>query len=181
MNRYKYNNRIYGNRNYKNYNYYYNYNKYDDRDRFPEIARLSYGYLNTIRRRSRRSIDPGVFDPYEKRRHFKINCYASFNCYKCRNFWTSNQVTVELWWNNGKKQFDVRMYGQQCKRCNREFIRPYISGVENVIEICVKVLTNTYNRSKELNANKNTNTQFNSSHDQKRCQKCQIIHGPCWK
>ena len=183
MNRFKYKNRNYGNRNYNNYNKNNNYNNYnhDYRDRFPEIARLSYGYLDTISRRSKRSINPGVFNPYEKIRHFKINCYASFNCYKCGNFWTSNQVTVELWWNKGKKEFDVRIYGQQCKRCNREFIRPYISGIENIIEKCVEILTHSYNISKEFNANKNTNTQFNSSHDQKRCQKCQIINGPCWK
>ena len=72
------------------------------------------------------------------------------------------------------------MYGQQCKRCNGEFITPYISGVENVIDICVRVLTNN-NRDREMNANKNTNTEFNSSHDQQRCQKCQIVHHPCWQ
>ena len=169
-------------RNFNPYNNYYNYNYHNYYDPFPEIARLSYGLLIKISRRTRRSINPGVFDPNEKRRHFKINCHASFECNKCRNFWTSNQVTVELWWKNRKTQFDVRLYGQQCKRCNyREYNIPYISGVENVIDICVNVLTTNHHSSKEMNVNKNTNTQFNSSHDQERCQKCQIVHHPCWQ
>ena len=168
-------------RNFNTYNNYYNYN-YNYYDNFPDIARLSYGLLNKISRRTRKSINPGVFDPNEKRRHFKINCHASFECHKCRNIWTSNQVTVELWWNFTKTEFDVRLYGQQCKRCNyREYNIPYISGVEYVIDICVKVLTNNYHRDKKMNANKNTNTEFNSSHDQRRCQKCQILHHPCWQ
>ena len=168
-------------RNFNPYNNYYN-NYYNYYDPYPEVARLSYGLLIKISRRARKSINPYVFDPNEKRRHFKINCHASFECIKCGHNWTSNQVTVELWWKYGKKQFDVRMYGQQCKVCNnREYNKPYISGVENVIDICVNVLTNRYHRGKEMNANKNTNTQFNSSHDQERCQKCQIIHHPCWQ
>jgi hypothetical protein len=182
MNRYKYNNRNYGYRKYNNYNNYYNYhyyNYYYD-DPFPEVPRLSYKFLNIIRRRTRSYINPAVFDPYEKRRHFKINCHARFECYGCGNIWTSNQVTAELWWKNRKKQFDVRIYGQQCKRCNGQFIKPYISGVENVIEICVNILVSNNDRRKEMNANKNTNTEFNSSHDQRRCQKCQMIHRPCW-
>ena len=180
--RYRNRNRNYGYRNYNNYNNYYNYNYSNNGyDPFPEIARLSYGFLNIISRSTRRRINPGVFDPDEKRRHFKINCHASFECHRCGNNWTSNQVTVELWWKKGKSEFDVRMYGQQCKRCNGEFIRPYISGVEEVIEICVDVLTNNYFEGREYNANKNKNTEFNSSHDQKRCQKCQIIHRPCWQ
>ena len=97
-----------------------------------------------------------------------------------RKKWTSNQVTAELWWKDGKRKFDVRIYGQQCKRCNGQFIKPYISSVENVIEMCVKVLVSNNVRRKEMNANKNTNTEFNSSHDQRRCQKCQMIHRPCW-
>ena len=183
MNRYKYNYRNYGNRNYNNYNNYYNYKHYNYNhvDPFPEIARLSYELLNRISRSSGSRINPGVFDPNEKRRHFIINCHASFKCYRCGKVWTSNQVTVELWWKNRKKQFDVRMYGQQCKKCNREFIRPLISGVDKVIEICIKILTGSYDNRRAFNANKNTNTQFNSSHDQKRCQKCQIIHRPCWE
>ena len=172
MNRYR--------RNFNRYNYYYNYNYYNYDNPFPEIPRLPYRFLIKISRKARSTINPGVFDPNEKKRHFKINCHASFKCYKCRKIWTSNQVTVELWWKNGKKQFDVRMYGQQCKRCNGEFITPYISGVEYVIDICVRVLTNN-NRDREMNANKNTNTEFNSSHDQQRCQKCQIVHHPCWQ
>ena len=172
------NNRNYDNRNHNDYKNYYNYNY---GDHFPEIARLPYRFLNEISRRTGSYINPDAFDLNEKARHFKINCHASFKCYKCRKIWTSNQVTVELWWKNGKKKFDVRMYGQKCKNCNGQFIRPYISAVENVIEICVKILNDNNNRHKEVNANRNTNTHFNSSHDQKRCQKCQLIHRPCWE
>ena len=182
MNRYKYNNRNYNNRNYNNYNNYYNYDYYNYNyyDPFPEVARLPYKFLNKISRRARSRINPGVFDPNEKGRHFKINCHSRFECYRCGNNWTSNQVTAELWWKDGKRKFDVRIYGHQCKRCNGQFIKPYISGVENVIEMCVKVLVSNNVRRKEMNANKNTNTEFNSSHDQRRCQKCQLIHRPCW-
>ena len=179
MRRYYNNNRNYGRRNYNRYNNYYN---FDYRDHFPDIARLPYSSLYKISRSSGSYINPGVFKPDEKRRHFKINCHASFNCYTCGKFWTSNQVTVELWWSSGKKQFDVRMYGQQCKRCNGEFMKPYINGIENVIRICLDILTkNNNNRRRETNANKNTNTEFNSSHDQQRCQKCKIINRPCWQ
>ena len=173
MNRY---NRNYGYRYYNNYNNnYYNYNDY-----FPEVARLSYGFLNQISRRTGRYINPAVFDPNEKRRHFRINCHAKFTCYNCGNIWTSNQVTVELWWSNGKRQFDVRIYGQQCKKCNGPYIRPFIHDVENITRICIDILTNKNKRNKEANINRNTNTEFNSSHDQRRCQKCQIIGRPCW-
>ena len=72
----------------------------------------------------------------------------------------------------------MRIYGQKCKKCNGQFIKPNISGVENVIEMCVNVLV-TNVRKKGMNANKNTNKEFNSSHDQQRCQKCQMIHRPC--
>ena len=185
MNRYKNNNRYYGNRNYNNYNRYYNYNynyyDYDYDDPFPEVARLPYKFSNIISRRSGSHINPGVYDANEKKRHFIINCHASFNCYICSNFWTSNLITVELWWKNRKKQFDVRMYGQQCKKCNGEFMRPYISGVENVIKMCVKVLLNKNIKGRKANNNQNKNTQFNSSHDQQRCQKCTMIGGPCWE
>ena len=183
MNRYKYSNINYGHRNYNNYNNYYNYKYYNYNygDHFPEIARLPYRFLNIISRRTGSHINPAVFDPNEKKRHFKINSHARFNCYNCGNNWTSNQVTVELWWKNGKRQFDVRMYGQKCKKCNGQFIRPYISAVENVIEIGVRILKGYNYGHKEVNANRNTNTQFNSSHDQKRCQKCQMIHRPCWE
>ena len=180
MSRYRYHNRNYGNRNYNNYNN-YNYYNYDNRDRFPEIARLPYRYLISIREKSGKYINPGVFDPNENKRHYKMNCHASFKCSTCGKFWTSNQVTVELWWNNGKRQFDVRMYGQQCKRCNGVFMIPYIDGIENIVDICVTVLTTDTSRGRGMNVNKNTNTEFNSSHDQQRCQKCQLIHRPCWE
>jgi hypothetical protein len=181
MNRNRYNGRYYGNTNYNNYNNYYNYNYYnsDYGDRFPEVARLPYKFLRIISRRARSSINPAVYEPNENSRHFKINCHASFDCYTCSNFWTSNRITVELWWKRGKKQFDVRMYGQQCKRCNGEFIAPYLNGVDNIIDTCVEVLTNRY-RGRGINNNKNTNTQFNSSHDERRCQKCRMIGHPCW-
>ncbi len=177
MNRYRNNGRYYGNGNYNNYNY--NYYNSDYGDRFPEVARLPYKYLKIISWRARSRINPAVYDPNENSRHFKINCHASFNCNRCSNYWTSNRITVELWWKRGKKQFDVRMYGQQCKRCNREFIAPYINNVDYIMKICVAVLTDNY-RGRGTNANKNTNTQFNSSHDEQRCQKCRMIGHPCW-
>ena len=181
MNRYRNNGRYNGNRNYNNYKKYYKYNYYnsDYGDRFPEVARLPYKFLRIISRRARSSINPAVQDPNKNSRHFKINCHASFDCYTCSNFWTSNRITVELWWKRGKKQFDVRMYGQQCKRCNGEFIAPHLNGVDNIIDTCVEVLTNRY-RGRGINNNKNTNTQFNSSHDERRCQKCRMIGHPCW-
>ena len=157
-----------------------NRNKNDYGDRFPEVARLPYKYLNIISRNSGSRINASAYSPNEKLRHYIINCHASFNCDTCKKVWTSNRITVELWWKKGKKQFDVRMYGQQCKRCNGKYLIPYISGVENVIEICVNVLT--YNkRGKGTNINENANSQLNSSHDEQRCQKCKMIGHPCWK
>ena len=157
-----------------------NNNKTDYSDHFPEVARLPYKYLNIISRNSGSRINASAYDPNKNSRNYKINCHASFNCDTCKKTWTSNRITVELWWKKGKKQFDVRIYGQQCKKCNGKYIVPYISGVENIIEICVNVLI--YNeRSRGTNTNKNTNIQFNSSHDQKRCQKCKMIGHPCWE
>ena len=128
---------------------------YDYIDHFPKIARLEYEFLNIISRRTGSYINAGVFNPDEKRRHFKTNCHAKFRCNKCGNQWTSNLVTAELWWKNGKKQFDVRIYGQQCKKCNGAFIRPKkISAVENIIEIFVKILTTYDNRCGKRNMNK---------------------------
>jgi len=188
MNRYKNNNRYYGGKNYNNYdnydNYNYNnnynyYNYYYDYP-YPEVARLPYGILDIISRETGCYINPAVYNPKEKKRHYKINCHASFNCSACNKEWTSNRITVELWWKNGKKEFDVRMYGQQCKKCNGEFMIPYISSFQNIIIICVEVLT-TNSKGKGANINKNTNTEFNSSHDEKRCQKCKMVGHPCWK
>mgnify|MGYP002626611712 CR=1 FL=1 len=182
MNRDRNNGRYYGNRKYnKYYNYnYYNYYNSDYDDPFYEVARLPYRFLYKISRRARSNINPAVYDPNENSRHFIINCHASFNCHICSNSWTSNRITVELWWKRGKNQFDVRMYGQQCKRCNGEFIAPYLNGVDNIIDTCVDVLTNRY-MGRRVNNNKNTNTQFNSSHDERRCQKCRMIGRPCWQ
>ena len=149
---------------------------------FPEVARLPYKYLNIISRYSGSSINASAYSPNEKLRHYIINCHASFNCKKCKKIWTSNLITVELCWKKGKKQFDVRMYGQQCKKCNGKYIRPYISGIEDIIEICVKVLNfDKRDKGTNTNINKNANKQFNSSHDEQRCQKCKMIGQPCWK
>ena len=184
MNRNKNNNRYYSGKNYNNqgkdYNYNYNYNNYYYYDPYPEVARLPYGILDIISRNTGSNINPAVYDPKEKTRHYKINCYASFNCNTCNKEWTSNRITVELWWKNRKKQFDVRMYGQQCKKCNGDFMIPYISSFANIIKVCIEVLT-TNSKGKGTNTNKNTNTEFNSSHDEQRCQKCRMIGGPCWK
>ncbi len=70
-----------------------------------EIARLPYFALSKIKRRTRKNINPRVFDPEEERRHYTMNCHAIFNCnnYRCGNEWSSNKVTVELWWSYGKK------------------------------------------------------------------------------
>ena len=183
MNRYRYNYRNYWNRSNNNYNYnnqyHYNYYSYDSRDRFPKVARLPNKYLRIISQESGSYINPGVYDPNKGNGFSKINCHASFDCHRCGNMWTSNKVTVELWWKNGKRIFDVRMYGQKCKRCNGDYIRPFISGIEDVVNKCIKILISP-SKKREMNANKNTNRNFNNSHDQQRCQKCQMIGGPCW-
>ena len=42
---------------------------------------------------------------------------------------------------------------------------PYLDGVDNIMDKCVDVLNNKYG-GRGVNNNKNTNTQFNSSHDE---------------
>ena len=154
-----------------------------------EIARLPYYALMEIRRRTGKNINPRVFAPKEKGRHYRMNCYAIFNWnnyrnnYKCGNEWSSNKVTVELWWSYGKKEFDVRMYGQRCKYCNRQFLSPSLSyyTIRKIIRICVRILLNNYyNVNGKTNTNENTKREFNNSHDQSRCQKCIILGHPCW-
>ena len=154
-----------------------------------EIARLPNYALMEIRRRTRKNINPNVFDPNERGRHYRMNCYAIFNCNnyrnnkRCGNQWSSNKVTVELWWSYGKKEFDVRMYGQRCKFCNRQFLSPSLSyyTIRKIIRICVRILLNNYyNVNGNTNTNENTNREFNNSHDQRRCQKCIILGHPCW-
>ncbi len=86
---------------------------------------------------------------------------------------------VELW----KKEFDVRMYGQMCKFCNRQFLSPRLSNytIRIIIDICVRILKNKYyNGNGKTNTNENTNREFNNSHDQSRCQKCVKLGHPCW-
>ena len=87
MNRYRFNYRNYWNRNNNNYNKHFNYNyySYDRRDRFPEVARIPYKYLRIISQKSGSYIDPGVYDPNEGKGFSKINCHASFDCYRCGN------------------------------------------------------------------------------------------------
>ena len=176
MNRNRNYNRNNRNRNYKNkYNYYISY--YDPH---PEVARLSDEYLYIISQNTGSRINPGAYNPNKGKGCFIINCYATFECGDCRKSWTSNQVTVELWFKNGKKQFDVRMYGQQCKKCDGEYIKPFIIGLRQVIETCIYVLTHPSEKGKS-NTNKNSNTNFNSAHDEQRCQKCRIVGHPCWQ
>ena len=143
------------------------------------VSRLPNKYLYYIRNRSHKIINPRVFDLKRKKGCFKMNCYAQFYCSKCSNEWTSNLVTIELWWNKDKTEFDVRVYGQKCKRCVLDFIPPnYIYNINNIIKKCIDVLTNNYYKKK-----KNFNEKFNkvnSKHDQEKCQKCQIIGHPCW-
>ena len=178
MSRYRNYNGNYRNRYFRN-NYNYNYYNSDSRDLFPEIARLEYKYLYIISNNTGYRINPSVYNPNNKKGFFKINSYASFDCYKCGKIWTSNRVTIELWFNKRKRIFDVRLYGQQCKRCNKEFIKPFIYGIEEVIDICIQVLTSPYKRTKD-NTNRYFNRELNSSHDQQRCQKCKMLGHPCW-
>ena len=143
------------------------------------VARLPYRFLNYIRIRTHKRINPNVYSANRKNGFFKINCYAQFYCSNCSKEWTSNLVTMELWWNEGKTEFDVRIYGQKCKRCILNFIPPnYIYNINNIIKKCIEVLSNTYYKKK-----KNFNEKFNkvnSQHDQKKCQKCQLSGLPCW-
>ena len=169
------------NRNNRNRNYNNNYNYYGSNyDPHPDVARLSDKYLHIISQYSGSRINPGAYDPDKGKGCFKINCYATFECGVCGNIWTSNQVVVELWFKNGKTQFDVRVYGQQCKKCDDEYIKPYILGLREVIEKCKYILTHNPEGGR-ANANKNSNTYFNNAHDQQRCQKCRMEGHPCWQ
>ena len=145
------------------------------------VPRLPYPALIEISQLSRSRINPNVYNPRENRRHYRMNSYAKFYCIDCNNEWSSNKVTVELWWAKGKWEFDVRMYGQQCKHCNGEFLRPQLTNLRKIKNICVRILTNTYfNRGRHVNINENTNRQFNDGHDEERCMKCIMIGRPCW-
>jgi hypothetical protein len=150
------------------YNNYY----YDRRDHYPEVARLPYRYLVYIRNRTHKRINPAVYDPYSEKRFYKINCHAKFYCYYCGNEWTSNKVSIELWWNTNRTEFDVRMYGQKCKYCNSNFMRPYIinNDIYHILNIFIRVLT-SYNYGTRNNINRNIN-KVNSSHKRDKCQKC---------
>ena len=100
------------NRNNRNRNYKKKYNNYVSYyDSYPEVARLSDEYLYIISQNTGSHINPSAYNPDQRNGCFKINCYATFECLDCGNKWTSNQVTVELWFKNRKTQFDVRMYG----------------------------------------------------------------------
>ena len=144
------------------------------------VPRLPYRALNEISYQTGSRINPRVYNPRENRRHYGMNSYALFNCNRCGNKWSSNKVTVELWWDKGKWEFDVRMYGQKCKSCDGQFLIPHIVDLQTIKDKCVKVLTTTGNNGESINTNKNTNRNFNDSHDQKRCQKCVMIGHPCW-
>ena len=167
-----------------NYYNYYSYYKYlnDWRDYYPDIARLPYGYLIYISNQTNLRINPGVFDLEKTNEFFKINCHAKFRCSICHKIWTSNKVTIELWWGwiRNKKEFDVRMYGQKCKYCNKKFMKPYVvyDDICRIIDKFIDVLiTNNYERRK--NYNKNIN-KVNSSHKKEKCQKCIILGYPCF-
>ena len=157
-----------------------NNNNYINGINIQTVPRLPYGALNEISYQTGSRINPRVYNPNENRRHYKINSYAIFNCNRCQNKWSSNKVTVELWWDKGKWEFDVRMYGQKCKSCNGQFMIPHIVDLQTIIDKCVTVLTTNVNTSERINTNYNTNTNFNDSHDQKRCQKCIMIGHACW-
>ena len=144
------------------------------------VPRLPHRALNEISYQTGSRINPRVYNPSENRRHYKINSYALFDCNRCGNKWSSNKVTVELWWDKGKWEFDVRMYGQKCKSCNGQFMTPHIVDLQTIKDKCVKVLTTNVNNSGRINTNYNTNKNFNDSHDQKRCQKCIMIGHACW-
>jgi len=147
-----------------------------------DVARFPYYALSEISRRTRKRINPRVFNPNDRGRHYIMNCHAIFNC-RCGNEWSSNKVTCELWWSYGKKEFDVRMYGQRCKYCNGQFMRPRLSTytIRTIIEICVRILRNIHgNGNGRTNTNENTNRRFNNAHEQRRCQKCIILGHPCW-
>ena len=143
------------------------------------VARLPYRFLNYIRIRTHKRIKSIVHSVNIKNGFFKINCYAQFYCSNCSKEWTSNLVTMELWWNEGKTEFDVRIYGQKCKRCILNFISPYyIYNIYNIIHKFIEILTNNYYNQRKKNYNEKYN-RVNNKHYQDKCQKCQIIHHPC--
>ena len=162
------------NNNYYYYNY-YSYNNYlnDPRDYYPDVARLPYSYLIYISNETQLRINPAVFYPYSNNRYYKVNCHAKFRC-SCQNKWTSNKVIIELWWKwkKGKKEFDVRMYGQQCKYCNSNFKKPYVTynNIYIILDKFIEVLlSNNNERSRNYNNNFN---KVNSAHKKDKCQKC---------
>ena len=167
MFRYRNNNRFFRRR---NFNPYYAYQSYNFYNPYPEVARLPKKILYIIKRNTGSIINPEIYNPNERTRHYIMNCHAHFECKNCSHKWTSNLTTVELWWEDVKRQFDVRMYGQQCKLCNGEFVRPFIPSFYKIIDICVKVLNNK-KVGKRSNINQNSNSRLNSPHDEKRCQK----------
>jgi len=147
------------------------------------VPRLRYDALVEISQLSGSRINARAYNPHLRTNHYKMNSHAKFKCFHCNNKWSSNKVTVELWWIKKKWEFDVRMYGQRCKRCNRHFMIPRISrpNLRRIINICVRKLTTRYNfNGGQENTNENTNTEFNDSHDQTRCMKCIMIGRPCW-
>ena len=167
----------YNNNNY----YYYSYYNYlnDSRNLYPQVSRFPYKLLIYISNQTNKRINPGVYKPKRKKRFFIINCYAKFYC-SCLKEWTSNLVTVELWWNKRKTEFDVRMYGQKCKDCNSYYLRPQI--ISDMNEICdkfIEVLTTINNYGIKKNYNSNSN-KSNSSHEKEKCQKCEMFGHPCY-
>ena len=157
-----------------------NNNNYINGINIRNVPRLPYRALNEISYHTGSRINPRVYNPHENRRNYRMNSYALFDCNSCGNNWSSNKVTVELWWDKGKWEFDVRMYGQKCKRCDGQFMIPHIVDLQTIKDKCVNILTTNVNNSERINTNYNTNTNFNDSHDQKRCQKCIMIGNPCW-
>ena len=167
------------NNNHYYYDSYYDYIN-DPRDNHPEVARLPYKYLIYISNMSHKRINPGVYDPQNRHGFFKINSYANFYCSNCFNEWTSNIVTIELWWNKGKKEFDVRMYGQKCKHCVRDFKKPnYIYNIYTIADRFIEVLTTNYYIRNNINFNY-TLHEVNSSHEIENCQKCEMLGHACY-
>ena len=127
--------------------------------------------------------DKRCYKPNKKSNHFRGNFKAKFYC-RCGREWTSGLVSIELWWKknsrNKKKAFDVRLYGQKCKICNKKYLRPYIyeSDIDRLIDKFSDILlSNKKFRKRNFN-----NHQDNSErpHDQGRCQKCNQLGYPCW-
>ena len=140
----------------------------NNNDNHPEVARLPYRYLTIISNNTGSRINPRAYVPENNRGYYKINAYAGFQCPNCGNSWTSNKVTVELWMKNKKWEFDVRMYGQSCKKCNGDYAVPFLYGISDIIDRCIYVLLNP-GEGGSGDVNKNMN-KSNSSHDESRCQ-----------